>query len=144
MCYVSEAPLVTLSEDCGRLLDGANSARALDELRSELRKGSDRLTALESRVRLSEARDLEVKQDSQTRYILNQISGVWHTSFVCNSRTSTLLWRTKCGWRFGASAVEHSDSPPANLHREWRCNRCLPEVERGASASSAESSGSSS
>jgi hypothetical protein len=144
MRYVSEAPLVTLSEDCRRLLDGADSARALDELRSELRKCTDKLTELETRVKLSELREPEVKPDSQTRYVLNSISGVWHTSFVCNSRVSPLLWQTKCGWRFGNSVVEHAESLPDDLLRERCCNRCLPEVARGASAASAESSGSSS
>jgi len=141
MRYVAETPLLTLSDDCRRLLGEADSARALDELRSVIRKCEDKLADLETRVCLSELREPEVKPDHQTRYILNTTSGVWHTSLLCSTEVPPHLWQTKCGWRFGSSIVEHSESPPEGLLRERCCNKCLPEVaRRRGSAASADSS----
>ena len=147
MRYVSEAPLVTLSEDCRRLLDGADTDRVLDELRCELRERTVQLRELEARVSMSELREPEVKPDQIPQFVLNPISSVWHTTLVCSIRVSPLLWQTACGWKFSNSSYELSDGSPGENCRERLCNKCLPQAPRRrsfAAASAAHSSDSSS
>ena len=56
--------------------------------------------------------------------------GVVHKVLVKSASVNTLLWRCKCGWKFGTSVYEDVSTIPDNPN--FVCGTCLPEEKEAA------------
>ena len=131
--YVSETPLVTLTEECRRLLVSKRADSFLEEIAHQCREGIRRISVLEEKLAISELEHQPtVKPDlataDQCRYILNCASGVWHVSTLHSSEVPPVCWHTRCGWKYASAVFEQASCFPKEEIGVRCCNKCMPEA----------------
>ena len=89
-------------------------------------QGTDSLTA---RLDTMAAQVEHLTAQADPRFVLNHRSGVFHQCGEARRSTTPALWKTTCGWPFGAPGVEASwvtsldDADPDLI-----CGTCLPRA----------------
>ena len=119
--YVGEAPLRTVTDDCRRLLAGAQLHTLVEDLNRRVEQNLVRLEAIsvipQESLRL-EATSTQVHRtvDHTTPCLLNLRSGMWHVD---------LEGRTVCGWKHLDALITKRVGLPPNLDAKLLCDKCF-------------------
>ena len=80
--------------------------------------------ALEEATRASEVSELPL---TSCKYVTSD-AGKWHRLACTGLAGPSAAWTSACGWRFGGSLAQLSDSMPERLCHKQVCANCFPEL----------------
>jgi len=140
--YVGDTPLERLTSQFRQVPSGINFADLPLPLAAAVPTGTDegitsvplpledsQLAGVQSQLdQLSTHLDL-LSDEVDPSYVRNHRSRVVHRRGAYGSRTSPRLWRTPCGWYFGAPTAEATWlAAVTETSPDLICSTCLPEL----------------
>ena len=126
--YVSESPLVAVTDRYKFLHDGLTVRQALKDVETAIANLRERVTDKAcTKQHLEEEAALQLLSSTEVRrveYICNTATGRVHVAAVHDRCVPPCDWQARCGWKFGLAEFEVvHDLPAASIDI---CKRCLP------------------
>ena len=124
--YVSESPLVHITDDVKRLMAGEELHDVLKALTERCHSLDDKIAELADKERsLAEEVRFVAATNRMPAFAKNCKSGVWHRILWDGADVAPALWKTHCGWQFAGCVVERSAELPGSVPWRMLCDRCL-------------------
>jgi len=114
--YVADVPIANLTGDvCSRpLVESPGYKPLMDMLCKHIKHAEEQATQLKAELKRLQA-------SMNPSFVQNASTKVWHAVLVGGMNHPPALWRSGCGWHYGA--LDHSLSPNAPPVSSRRCDR---------------------
>ena len=127
--YARMAPLTGLTEHVRELQTVNSLSKVIEDLKESLDMLKSKHTNLEEHV-IKEIRD-EIKtkadlEDSVTKpndYVKNTETGIFHKTRASTIGDVPILWKARCGWKFGSTFFEKQTAYPDDA--KALCDKCF-------------------